>query len=165
MNAEPQKTGAKRPSARRARSNKPAKPGRTVKAEYAKAFDAKLLAEIDTLAGEGDFPTNKITLSISRTPLIIQGADPKALTVKLRGGAIEKDLGFRALTDVDRAKIAMTVAELDPTNQDLAAVAAFMLECAGRSDMAKGYFERAGESNAKEVNDSFELLPAKKTEP
>ena len=59
----------------------------------------------------------------------------------------------------------MTVAELDPTNQDLAAVAAFMLECAGRSDMAKGYFERAGESNAMEVNDSFELLPAKKTEP
>ena len=165
LNAEPQKTGAKRPSARRARSNKPAIPKRTVKAEYAEAFDAKLLAEIDALAGEGNFPTNKITLSISRTPLIIQGADPKALTVKLRGGAIEKDLGFRSLTDVDRAKIAMTVAELDPTNQDLAAVAAFMLECAGRSDMAKGYFERAGESNAMEVNDSFELLPAKKTEP
>ena len=161
LNAEPQKTGAKRPSARRARSNKPAIPKRTVKAEYAKAFDARLLAEIDTLAGEGKLPTNKITLSISRTPLIIRGADPKALTVKLRGGAIEKDLGLRSLTDADRAVIAMTLAKSDPTNQGLATVAAFMLECAGQPEMAKAYFERAGESNAKKINDFFEPLSAK----
>ncbi|MDE0838921.1 MAG: hypothetical protein OSB41_07695, partial [Kiritimatiellae bacterium] len=152
---------AKRTSAHRARSNTPAMPIRTVKAKYAKSFDAKLLAKIAALAGEGKLPTRTLMLSISTGPILIRGADPKALTVKLRSGGVERDQGFRSLKDTDRAMIAMAVAELEPTNQGLAAVAAFMLECAGRPDIAKAFFKRAGAANAKKVNDVFEPLPAK----
>jgi hypothetical protein len=156
---------AKNTSARWGTSNTkpaaPAMPKRTVKAKYAKSFDAKLLAKIAALAGEGKLPTRNVRLSISRRLLLIRGADPKARTVKLRSGGVEKDQGFRSLTDTDRAVITMAVSEQDPTNQGLAAAAAFMLECAGRPEMAKAYFERAGESNTRKVNDLFEPLPAK----
>ena len=148
-------------STRNTKPTAPAMPKRTVKAKYAKVFDAKLLTKIEALAGEGKLPTSKLRLSISRMPLLIRGADPKALTVKLRSGAVEKNIGFRSLTDTDRAAIAMALAKPDPTNQGLAAAAAFMLECAGLPDMAAPYFERAGETNAKKVNNLFEPLPAK----
>jgi hypothetical protein len=68
-------------------------------------------------------------------------------------------MGCRALADTDRAVIA--IAESDPTNQGLAAAAAFMLECAGRPERAKAYFERAGESYTRKINSLFEPLPAK----
>ncbi len=156
---------AKRSSApwatRNTKPTAPAMPKRTVKAKYAKAFDAKLLAKIEALAGEGKLPTTRLKLSISRAPLLIRGADPKTLTVKLRSGAVEKNMGFRSLTDTDRAVIAMAIAKPDPNNQGLAAATAFLLECAGRPDMAKAYFERAGESNTRKVNNLFEPLPAK----
>jgi len=153
--------GAKKTSAHRASSKKPAMPKRTVKAKYVKSFDSKLLSKIEALAGEGKLPTIKLNLSISRSPLLVRGADPKTRMVKLGAGTVTKDFEFRSLTDIDRALISMAVAEPDPTNQGLAAVTAFMLECAGQPEMAAPYFKRAGEANAKKVNNLFEPLPAK----
>jgi len=152
---------AKRTSTHRASIRKPALPKRTVKAKYAKAFDAKLLAKIEALAGEGKLPATELRLSISRSLLLIRGADPEARMVKLGTGTVTKGFEFRSLAATDRANIAMALAESEPANQGLAAAAAFMLECAGFPERAKPYFERAGESNAKKVNALFEPLPAK----